>query len=116
MQQMESQETQITPELRAFATKTIWSYATGMIALSMIFGPSAMKSGLLSITRAAGAAGGTAAVWLSPDRNSRKKLEQGMAMKQLEQRVADLETIASAEGLSFEHRLKRLESGDISEV
>ncbi|MGK7904805.1 MAG: hypothetical protein AB4352_26045 [Hormoscilla sp.] len=107
---METQETQITQDLRAIATKTIWSYATGMIALSMIFGPTAMKSGLLPLTIVAGAAGGTAAVWRSPDRQSQKKLSQGMAMKQLEQRVADLETIASAEGLDFEYRMKRLES------
>ena len=112
---METQETQRTQDIRAIATKTIWSYATGMIALTMIFGPTAMKSGLLPITIVAGAAGGTAAVWRSPDRNS-KKLSQGMAMKQLEQRVADLETIASAEGLDFEHRLKRLESGERSKV
>lgn len=113
---METQETQINQDLRARATKTIWSYATGMVALTMLFGPSAMKSGLLPITIVAGAAGGTAAVWLSPDRNGQKKLSQGMAMKQLEQRVADLETIASAEGLDFDHRLKRLESGERMEL
>lgn len=112
---METQETQITQDIRAIATKTIWSYATGMIALTMLFGPTAMKSGLLPITIVAGAAGGTAAVWRSPDRHS-KKLSQGMEIEQLEQRVADLETIASAEGLDFEYRLKRLESGEKSQV
>ncbi len=72
---METQETQITQALRAIATKTIWFYVTGMVALSMIFGPTAMKSGLLPITIVAGAAGGTAAVWRSPDLQSQKKLE-----------------------------------------
>ncbi|MBD2311543.1 hypothetical protein H6G20_07715 [Desertifilum sp. FACHB-1129] len=103
-----NREPQSQEDIRSKTTKTIWSYATGMIALSVIFASGMRYSVLLPISIAAGAAGGTAAVWLS----DKKQLDKAESLRQLEDRIANLETIAGTSDFSLEQRIRQLESRD----
>lgn len=83
-----------TPNIRVAATTRIWSLATGMFALWMIFSP-AKNNVIVPVVIASSAAAGSAFVWLS-DENSSESLEE-YQVKKIERRLEKLETIAAAE-------------------
>jgi hypothetical protein len=94
-------------DIRVTTTQKIWSYATGMLALSLIFAP--MKNNvILPLAVVAGAAGSTVFVWQS-DKKSKKSL-QPHQLQQLEERVANLEAIAGTNDLDLQLKIKSLES------
>ena len=75
------------------ATSSIWGYATGMLAICIPL-VSITESGiLLPFLVALSAAGGTAAVWFSPEKPKQEEIELVQTVKALEERVINLETI-----------------------
>ncbi|MBD2103080.1 hypothetical protein [Leptolyngbya sp. FACHB-261] len=93
-------------DVRLAATQKIWAYGTGMLALSLIFGP-VKNSVALPSTIVVGTAISTALVW----RSTNKRSESSLALPEaLEQRVANLEEIVSSEELELRERLRKLES------
>lgn len=84
-----------TPQdIRLISTQKIWSYATGMLGLCLIFSP--LRSNLfLPIVVLSGAAGGTACIWRS-EKESQTLIQQ-QKLDQIEQRLRNLETIASSD-------------------
>ncbi|MBE9179421.1 hypothetical protein IQ268_12695 [Oculatella sp. LEGE 06141] len=96
-------------DVRLSALQKIWSYATGMLALAVIFTP-VRHSTVISIAIVSGAAVSSAVVWRG-DRAS-TSLSSPQAMKHLEERIANLEMIASNDELDLQRRIERLESGD----
>ena len=75
------------------ATETIWSWAVWMFAICIPL-VSVTESGVilpLLVTLSAG--GGTAAVWLSPDKKQQEDIHLAQTVKTLEERVIDLEAI-----------------------
>lgn len=95
-------------DIRLTATQKIWSYATGMLALCLIFSP-ARNNIILPIFIVSGAVGGTAFVW--SDRKFQYSLPENK-VQQIEQRLANLETIVGNEDLDLQMRIKQLESRD----
>lgn len=95
-------------DIRLTATQKIWSYATGMLALCLIFSP-ARNNIILPIIIVSGAAGGTAFVWRSS--KSQYSFPENK-VQQIEQRLANLETIVGNDELDLQMKIKQLEFGD----
>ena len=72
------------------ATAVIWSCAVGMFALCIPLTAVANSGVILPLLVILGASGGTAAVWFSSDK---PRKADAMAIKALEDRVMNLETI-----------------------
>ncbi len=96
-------------DIRVTTTHKIWSYATGMLALCLIFSP-ARNGIILPLAVVAGAAGSTVYVWRS-DKKSKESLQPNQ-LQQIEERLANLETIAASNDLNFQMRIKQLESAN----
>ncbi len=94
-------------DIRIAATHKIWSYATGMLAICLIFAP-ASYSMILALAVVAGAAGTTVYIWHS-DKKSKESLPPSQ-LQQIEERLANLETIASSNDWNLQIKLKQLES------
>lgn len=95
--------------IRFAATAIIWGFGTGMLALCI---PLVGMTGtpLLPLAVIVGAAVSTVVIWLN-SANSPHQLLTG-SIQQLEQRVANLEMIASDRELDLDNKIKRLESKD----
>ena len=97
-------------DIRVAATKKIWGYATGMMALALIFNPVRQNIALPALILA-GAGVSTSVVWVTGGKRDDKQLpEKKIAL--LEERIANLETIAIGGDRDLETRLKELEAGD----
>ena len=94
-------------DIRVASTQKIWSYATGMLALCLIFAP-ARNGVILPLSVVLGAAGSTTYVWRSAQK-SQESLHPNQ-MQQIEERLANLETIAASNDWNLQMRIKQLES------
>lgn len=96
--------------IRFAATAIIWGFGTGMLALCI---PLVGMTGtpLLPLAVIVGASASTVVIWLS-SANSPDQSFLTSSMQQLEQRVANLEMIASDRELDLDKKIKRLESKD----
>lgn len=94
-------------DIRVTATTRIWSFATGMLALCMIFSPT--RSNIAApIAIASSAVLGTAFVWKS-DKKSQSTLED-YQLQDIEHRLNTLETIAAADDFEMWVKTKYIES------
>ncbi|MCA1991517.1 MAG: hypothetical protein LDL41_05645 [Coleofasciculus sp. S288] len=99
-----------TKDSRTATIKHIWAYGTGMLALCVIFSDHPAPP----IVVASGAAVATAVVW-----NSDKKSQNGLQtnqLQQIEERLANLETIAGSGDFDLQAKLKQLESSHTREA
>ncbi|NEO31695.1 MAG: hypothetical protein F6K36_14915 [Symploca sp. SIO3C6] len=112
MTQLSESESKNSRTTRSDLTTKIWGFATGMLALCIPLSTVTNSGPLLPLTVITGAAVGTGAVWQS----YYKKTGDGdlliNKLEVLEDRLANLETIVDAEELSFQQRIKHLESKD----
>jgi len=96
-------------DIRVTATTRIWAFATIMlgicIPLSAITG-----SVVLPLAVILGAFAGTVVVWRSSDNQPRNSLLLTNNVKQLEQRLANLEIICSSQELDLHSKFKQLDS------
>ncbi|MDJ0772287.1 MAG: hypothetical protein QNJ49_02505 [Mastigocoleus sp. MO_167.B18] len=79
--------------LKVRATSTIWGYAVGMLGVCIPLVAITESGIILPLLVILGTGAGTVAVWFAPDR---KQVEEGdltQAVKALEERVINLETI-----------------------
>lgn len=95
---------------RVAATKQIWGFATGMLALCIPLSPATRSGPILPLAVVTGAAIGTVAVWQSSNRETSNNLAN--SIQSLEQRVADLETICSSPEIELQRRFRRLDRED----
>lgn len=100
-----------TSDPRVRGTQAIWGCAVGMFVLCIPL--SALNRGaiILPIAVAVGAGAGTVAIWRS-DTRSQQRLESDRIIRLLEERIANLETIASHGELSIQRQFKALELQD----
>lgn len=107
-----------TPDIRLTITSKIWAYATGMFALciplSAVISQAAGTDALiLPCAVIAGATGSTVAVWLFgsrattsqtlPAAHEQQHLHQ---LKQLDERLSNIETISNYERLAYQEALE----------
>lgn len=85
-------------DVRLAATTRIWSFATGMLALSILFSPT-RNNAVVPISIATGAAAGTAVVWLA-DRKASTSLQE-YHLKRMEKRIEKLEKMVGDDDLEL---------------
>jgi hypothetical protein len=98
-------QTEESKEVKAKLIQKIWKYATGMLAISAIFGI-VRGSNLLPVIVASGASVSSMVIWCASDKRDR---DANVEIKKLQQRVADLETIVSSDDLNVQNHFKQLE-------
>jgi hypothetical protein len=96
------------PDPRLRVTQTIWGFATGMFVLCVPLVAIARSAIVIPATVAFGAGIGTIAVWQS-DSRSRRRLIDEQTMQSLEERIANLEAIASHSELDSPHPFQQVE-------
>lgn len=101
------QDSRDTSDPRSKATFAIWGFATGMFALCIPLVAITRSAVIVPAAIAVGAGAGTVAVWRS-DRRAQSRLEE-QNVRLLEERIANLEAIASHTELDIQHQLKQLE-------
>lgn len=104
------QESAKNRDVRVTATSRIWGIAAGMLAICIPLSAVTRSGPILPIAVITGAAFGTGAVWQSSDKKSRYNSLQPHTLEQLEQRIANLETIAAGGELDLERKIKQLDS------
>jgi hypothetical protein len=98
-----------TSDPRAQVTYVIWGCAVAMFALCIPLTALNRSASSISAVVALGAGAGTVAVWRS-NRSSKRRLEDEQYVRLLEERIANLEAIASHSELEIQHPFKQLES------
>ncbi len=99
-------------DIRVAAISSIWGIATGMLALCVPLSAITRSGALLPIAIISGAAVSTLAVWRGGDEETQNNLLLSSSIKQLEQRVENLETICINQELDLQRQIKQLESRD----
>jgi hypothetical protein len=98
---------------RTKGTYIIWGFATGMFALCIPLVALTRGAAIIPLAIALGAGTGTVAVWRS-DRHSKHRVSDDLTVRLLEERIANLEAIASRGELDMQHQFKQLELKDIN--
>jgi hypothetical protein len=93
---------------RTKGTYIIWGFATGMFALCIPLVGLTRGAAVIPLAIALGAGTGTVAVWRS-DRQPRHRFSDDQTVRLLEERIANLEAIASRGELDIQHQFKQLE-------
>ena len=88
---MDHNLTETHPKVRA--TQSIWALAIGMFGICVPLVAITESGVILPIIIALSAGGGTAAVWLAPDKRLQDETDRAQSLKALEERVINLETI-----------------------
>ncbi|NDJ17954.1 hypothetical protein [Myxacorys almedinensis] len=97
-----------TSDPRLKVTCTMWGFATGMFALCIPLAALTRGAAIIPAAVALGAGAGTVAVWRS-ERHSQHGLAAEQNVRSLEERIANLEAIASSAELEIQHQFKQLE-------
>ena len=79
------------PKVRA--TEAIWGIAVGMFGICIPLVAITDSGVILPLLVALSAGGGTAAVWIAPDKRQQEETDLAQTVKALEERVMNLETI-----------------------
>lgn len=98
-------------DVRVAATTRIWGIATGMLGICIPLSAITNSGPVLPVAVVTGAAVGTAVVWR--DKKYQNQL-QANQLQQIEQRLANLETIVGSDDLDLRQRIKQLEGRDRS--
>ncbi|NJO94266.1 MAG: hypothetical protein HC820_07840 [Hydrococcus sp. RM1_1_31] len=93
-------------DMRLKVTSKIWAFATGMLAICIPLSAATKSGPIIPIAVIAGAAIGTTSVWRSSNQKSANSLETSHKIKELEARIADLETIAATGNTNWEQRIQ----------
>jgi len=93
-------------DIRLKVTTKIWAFATGMLAICVPLSAATKSGPIIPIAVIFGAAAGTTSVWRSSGRNSHNSREASHKIKELEARIADLETIAATGNTSWERQIQ----------
>lgn len=95
---------------RTQSTSIIWGCAIGMFALCIPLVRLTKVAAIIPFAIALGAGAGTVAVW-RPDRRIQNRSEpEQQALRAIEERIANLETIASHGELDAPYQFKPLDS------
>ncbi|MGF1478040.1 MAG: hypothetical protein ACFB4I_00905 [Cyanophyceae cyanobacterium] len=84
--------------ISAIATAKIWGLATGMLAICIPLSKATDSGVILPMAVISGATVSTVAVWKFSDQQN-EQLKEAEQVKQLEARVADLETIIASSNI-----------------
>ncbi|NJO43450.1 MAG: hypothetical protein HC769_22225 [Cyanobacteria bacterium CRU_2_1] len=96
-------------DVRISATSIIWGCATGMLAICIPLTNNSDQSHqgtIIPLAVLVAATVGTVAVWRSSPNPDFQPIEESNQVRELKQRIADLETIASVGELEWQRRIQ----------
>ena len=93
-------------DIRLATTSKIWSFATGMLAICIPLSPVTKSGPILPIAVVLGATLGTASVWKPSTSESTSNQQTSEKIKELEGRIANLETIITSEDINWQSCLE----------
>lgn len=93
-------------DVRLNVTSKIWAYATGMLAICIPLSAATDSGVILPITVISGAAIGTASVWKFSNQESTSNSKTSDKFRELEGRIADLETIIASGDLHWQQSIQ----------
>ena len=93
-------------DIRLAATSKIWSLAIAMLAICIPLSAATNSGPLLPLTVVLGTTLGTASVWKASSAESTSDRPTSEKIKQLEGRIADLETIITSEEINWRPSLE----------
>ena len=98
-------------DIRVTATTKIWGLTVGILAICVPLSAVTRSGAIIPLAAIAGAGVGTVAVWRS---DAKKYQNQVLSPQQveLEQRIADLETIVSGDDFDLRMKIKRLHANE----
>ena len=99
-------------DIRVAATSRIWGYATGMLVICIPLASVTRSGAILPLAVISGATVGSLAVWRGSNNQSKNSPPLTNSIKELEQRVANLEIICSSQELDLQNKIKQLQSSD----
>ncbi|HBY77301.1 MAG TPA: hypothetical protein DEG47_09955 [Cyanobacteria bacterium UBA11148] len=94
------------------ATAIIWFFATGMLGICIPLVVLSGSGAILPLAVILGASAGTAVIWRNSTQQSGNYPELTSTVKELKERVIDLEAICSSNEFDLQQKLKKLESKD----
>jgi hypothetical protein len=119
MKEPEPKETEQKIDVRVQATATIWAMAVGMMVFSVPLSQ-ITESAVIPLAVIAGSAIGTFAVWRPGTKKEGSSTKEQVAAQQriaeLEERLANLETINNFERRLAEEALKRHDASALGQV
>jgi len=95
---------------RTKSTSIIWGCAVGMFALCIPLVRLTKSAAIIPFAIALGAGASTAAVWRSDRKTQNRSEHEQQALRAIEERIANLETIASHGKLDTQYQFKPLDS------
>lgn len=107
---MSQQMNERDPKVRA--TAAIWGCAVGMLGICIPLVAITKSGVLLPLIVLLGAGGGTAAIWLSPDKQQQQANRLTQTVQSLEERVINLETICSSVDFDLQKSLSGTQKSD----
>lgn len=90
---MSSKQKSAKKDPKVLATEAIWGISIGLFGICIPLVAITESGLILPLVVALSAGGGTAAVWLAPDKRQLEEADLAKEIKGLEQRVMNLETI-----------------------
>ena len=93
-------------DMRLKATSKIWSLAVAMLAICIPLSAATKSGPLLPLAVVVGTTVGTASVWGGSIEQLTGENQKSEQIKQLEARIADLETIITSEEINWRHSLE----------
>ena len=93
-------------DLRLKATSKIWSLAVAMLAICIPLSAVTRSGPLLPLAVVVGTSVGTASIWKESTEELADDSQKSEKIKQLEARIADLETIITSEEINWRNSLE----------
>ena len=97
-------------DIRIAVASRIWGMAVGMLGICIPLSAVTDSGPIIPIAVITGAAVGTGAVWKSSEDKSQTRSLAPTQIDALEERIANLETIAGIDELDVQKRIAKLES------
>ena len=93
-------------DIRLKATAKIWSLAIALFAICIPLSAATKSGPILPLAVVVGTTMGTASIWKSSSEEATSSRQTAEKIKQLEGRIADLETIITSEEINWRHSLE----------
>ena len=93
-------------DMRVKATSKIWSLAVAMLAICIPLSAATKSGPLLPLAVVVGTTVGTVSIWGGSIEQLTGDSQKSEKIKQLEGRIADLETIITSEEINWSHSLE----------
>jgi len=104
-----AEQTALNQDLRMVITSKIWGYALGMLGISIPLA-AITDSAIIPVFVVVGTAVSTAAIWGNPANQNMNTSVSSEHFKQIEERLANLETIVSYEEPLLRTKIENLRS------